>query len=60
MPSQPKPRLNLRIVLLTFALFSAAVTLANTFWVMFKIPKASSLKTRWKATELTLLVSQQR
>lgn len=39
MPSQPKPRLNLRIVLLTFALFSAAVTLANTFWVMFKIQK---------------------
>ena len=39
MPSQPKPRLNLRIVLLTFALFSAAATLSNTFWVMFKIQK---------------------
>ena len=39
MPSQPKPRLNLRIVLLTFALLSAAVTLANTFWVMFTIQK---------------------
>ncbi|HDS1696759.1 MULTISPECIES: sensor domain-containing diguanylate cyclase [unclassified Pseudomonas] len=36
MPSQSKPRLNLRIVLLTFALISAAATLANTFWVMFK------------------------
>ncbi|WHH50859.1 PDC sensor domain-containing protein [Pseudomonas sp. Ap32] len=28
--------MNLRIVLLTFALISAAATLANTFWVMFK------------------------
>lgn len=39
MPSQPKPRLNLRIVLLVFAMFSAVATLANTFWVMFNIQK---------------------
>lgn len=39
MPSQPKPRLNLRIVLLAFAMFSAVATLANTFWVMFNIQK---------------------
>ncbi|WP_087500558.1 sensor domain-containing diguanylate cyclase [Pseudomonas sp. SID14000] len=36
MISQKKPRLNLRIVLIAFVLFSAAATLAHTFWVMFQ------------------------
>ncbi|WP_455885672.1 sensor domain-containing diguanylate cyclase [Pseudomonas spelaei] len=39
MPAQPKPKLNLRILLLIFVVLSAVATLANSFWVMFKIRK---------------------
>ena len=39
MPSRPKPALNLRILILICALLSALATLANSFWVMFKVQK---------------------
>lgn len=39
MPTRPKPKLNLRVLILVFVLFAALATLANSFWVMFKIQK---------------------
>ncbi|WLI05272.1 diguanylate cyclase [Pseudomonas sp. FP597] len=39
MTTRPKPKLNLRILILIFVLLSAVATLANSFWVMFKIRK---------------------
>jgi diguanylate cyclase (GGDEF)-like protein len=39
MTTQPRPKLNLRILILIFVLLSAIATLANSFWVTFKIQK---------------------
>lgn len=39
MTTRPKPKLNLRILILIFVLLAAIATLANSFWVMFKIQK---------------------
>ena len=39
MTTRPKPKLNLRILILIFVLLSAIATLANSFWVTFKIHK---------------------
>lgn len=40
MPTRPRPKLNLRILLLAFALIAAFSTLANTFWVMLTTQRA--------------------
>ncbi|WP_460069801.1 sensor domain-containing diguanylate cyclase [Pseudomonas sp. H2_E05] len=39
MTTRPEPKLNLRTLILIFVLLSAVATLANSFWVMFKIRK---------------------
>ena len=39
MTTRPKPKLNLRILILIFVLLSAIATLGNSFWVTFKIQK---------------------
>ena len=39
MPTRPKPKLNLRTLILLIALLSAATTLANSFWVIYKVQK---------------------
>ncbi len=39
MPTRPKPTLNLRTLILLIALLSAATTLANSFWVIYRVQK---------------------
>jgi len=39
MTTRPKPKLNLRTLILIFVLLSAFATLVNSFWVTFKIQK---------------------
>jgi len=39
MPTRPKPTLNLRTLILMIALLSAVTTLANSFWVIYKVQK---------------------
>lgn len=39
MTTRPKPKLNLRFLILIFVLLSAVATLVNSFWVTFKIQK---------------------
>ncbi|MEF9673604.1 hypothetical protein QNM99_20880 [Pseudomonas sp. PCH446] len=39
MPTRPKPTLNLRTLILLIALLSAVTTLANSFWVIYKVQK---------------------
>lgn len=39
MPARPTPKLNLRILILLIALLSAIATLANSFWVIYKVQK---------------------
>ncbi len=39
MTTRPKPKLNLRILILIFVMLSAIATLANSFWVTFTIQK---------------------
>ncbi|WP_252091679.1 sensor domain-containing diguanylate cyclase [Pseudomonas sp. MWU13-3659] len=51
MPTRPRPRLNLRTLLLAFALTSAIATLANTFWVMFTTQKAELVENALQTNE---------
>lgn len=39
MPARPTPKFNLRILILLFALLSAIATLANSFWVIYRVQK---------------------
>lgn len=39
MPARPTPKFNLRILILIFALLSAIATLANSFWVIYRVQK---------------------
>ncbi|MEX5556715.1 hypothetical protein Q1J45_04000 [Pseudomonas rhodesiae] len=51
MTTRPKPTLNLRSLILIFVLFSAVATLANSFWVMFKIQKQELIENALDANQ---------
>ncbi|MCE5977869.1 cache domain-containing protein, partial [Pseudomonas sp. JR33AA] len=51
MPTRPRPTLNLRILLLAFALIAAFSTLANTFWVMHTTHKAELIENALQTNE---------
>lgn len=51
MPTRPRPKLNLRILLLAFALIAAFSTLANTFWVMRTTQKAELIENALQTNE---------
>lgn len=51
MPTRPRPKLNLRTLLLAFAFISAFATLANTFWVMFNTQKAELVENALQSNE---------
>ncbi|TFW38588.1 sensor domain-containing diguanylate cyclase [Pseudomonas putida] len=51
MPTRPRPKLNLRILLLAFALIAAFSTLANTFWVMLSTQKAELVENALQTNE---------
>ena len=51
MPNRPRPKLNLRILLLAFALIAAFSTLANTFWVMLTTQRAELVENALQTNE---------
>lgn len=51
MPTRPRPKLNLRILLLAFALIAAFSTLANTFWVMLTTQRAELVENALQTNE---------
>ncbi len=51
MPTRPRPKLNLRVFLLGFALIAAFSTLANTFWVMLSTQRAELIENALQTNE---------